>query len=107
MTKIIAWFVHNSVAANLLMFTLLVGGILIVPNIRQEEFPSMEIPAVIVSVAYLGAAPEEVEEGVCLRIEEALDGTVGIDRMETTAGEGACTVVLQLLNSTDTDKKSF
>ncbi len=102
MKRLIAWFVYNPVAANLLMFGLLIGGLLLLPNIRQEEFPAIEVPAVIVSVAYLGAAPEEVEEGVCLRIEEALDGTVGIDRMETTAGEGSCTVMLQLLNSTDT-----
>ena len=97
MKRLIAWFVENPVAANLLMAALVVGGLLLLPNIRQEEFPNLEVPAVNVTVPYLGAAPEEVEEGVCLRIEEALDGMPGIDRMNTTAGEGSCTVGLQLL----------
>ncbi|MEE2777421.1 MAG: efflux RND transporter permease subunit [Acidobacteriota bacterium] len=101
MKRIIAWFVHNSVAANLLMFTLLVGGLLVVPTIRQEEFPAIDTEMVQVMVPYLGAAPEEVERGVCLRIEEALDGTIGIDRMTATASEGACNVMVELVLGID------
>jgi multidrug efflux pump subunit AcrB len=102
LTRLIEWFVRNSVAANLLMFTLLVGGLLILPNIRQEEFPNIDTDVVQVVVPYLGAAPEEVERGVCLRIEEALDGTVGIDRMHATASEGTCNVSLELAAGIDT-----
>ena len=102
MTRLISWFVHNSVAANLLMFTLLLGGLLVLPTIRQEEFPAIDTEMVTVTVPYLGAAPEEVETGVCLRIEEALDGTVGIDRMVTVAAEGACNVTLELVTGIDT-----
>ena len=101
MTRLIAWFVNNSVAANLLMFALLVGGLLILPNVRQEEFPNIQTDVIRVAVPYLGAAPEEVESGVCLRIEEALDGMVGIDRMTSNATEGACNVTLELVFGTD------
>ncbi len=101
MKRIIAWFVHNSVAANLLMFALLIGGLFILPNVRQEEFPNIQTDVVQVTVPYLGAAPEEVEKGVCLRIEEALDGMVGIDRMTSSATEGACNVTLELVFGTD------
>ena len=85
MQRVIAWFVDNSVAANLMMAVLVVGGALTLISIRQEEFPSIDTEIVQVSVAYLGATPEEVEEAVCVRIEEALEGTPGVDRIVTTA----------------------
>ena len=77
MNNLIAWFVRNSVAANLLMMMLIAGGLLALPNIHQEEFPTLDVDAVSVRVPYLGAAPAEVETGVCIRIEEAVEGTRG------------------------------
>ncbi len=85
MTGVIAWFVDNPVPANLLMAVLLVGGFLTLANLRQEEFPSIDLEIVQISVAYLGATPEEVEEAVCVRIEQAIEGTPGIDRMSSLA----------------------
>ena len=96
MKRIIGWFVSNPVAANLLMMILIVGGLISVFQIRQEEFPPIELNTVTVSVPYLGAAPEEVENGVILRIEEALEGVQGIYRMTSIAGEGSATVLLEL-----------
>ncbi|MBW1885465.1 MAG: efflux RND transporter permease subunit [Deltaproteobacteria bacterium] len=81
MNRIIAWFVHNPVAANLLMGLILIGGLTALPSIQQKTMPDMEIDIVQVSVEYLGAAPEEVETGVCIRIEEAIAGIEGIDRI--------------------------
>ncbi len=75
MRGIIKWFVYNPVAANLLMTVLIVGGLISLNNLRQEEFPEVELEIVTVSVPYLGATPEESELGVCIRIEEALEGT--------------------------------
>lgn len=91
MQKLIAWFVDNPVAANLLMFMLIVSGLLGLVEVRKEEFPNIEVPAVVVTVPYLGAAPAEVESGVCTRIEEAIQGIEGIDKVKTTAAEGQCT----------------
>ena len=56
MHKLIEWFVRNSVAANLLMMILVAGGLIALPNIHQEEFPTLDVDAVQVNVAYLGAA---------------------------------------------------
>ncbi|MDE0362919.1 MAG: efflux RND transporter permease subunit [Rhodospirillaceae bacterium] len=99
MKRIIGWFVGNPIAANLLMMILVVGGLLSIFQIRQEELPPIELDLVSVSVPYLGAAPEEVENGVNLRIEEALEGIQGIYRMTSTAGEGFGGVMLELETS--------
>ncbi len=96
MRRVIGWFVGNPVAANLLMTILIVGGLISIFQIRQEEMPPIDLDMVRVSVPYLGAAPEEVENGVNLRIEEALEGIQGIYRMTSTAGEGSGSVLLEL-----------
>ena len=104
MNNIIAWFVHNSVAANLLMMILVMGGLLALPNIYQEEFPNIDIDAVHVRIPYLGAAPAEVESAVCVRVEEAVEGTEGIDKIRSSASEGFCSVVIELVEGVDTGK---
>ena len=101
MHSIIRWFVDNPVAANLLMMVLIVGGLMSLSNLRQEEFPEVDLEVVSVSVPYLGATPEEVEEGVCIRIEEALEGTENVFKMTSTASEGACSVSLELDSGSD------
>ena len=104
MHRAIDWFVHNPVAANLLMFILLVGGLIALPGIRQEEFPSIEVDAVQVRVPYLGAAPEEVESAVCVRVEEAVEGTEGIDRVRSVSSEGLCSAIIELVEGVDKSK---
>ena len=104
MSRAIAWFARNSVAANLLMLLLLIGGLTALPRIRQQSFPDIDIDIINVVVEYPGAAPEEVEEGVCVRIEEEIDGTPGVDELRSTATEGACVVSAQLLAGTDKNK---
>ncbi|MGB0187238.1 MAG: efflux RND transporter permease subunit, partial [Aequoribacter sp.] len=79
MNSIIAWFIHNRVAANLLMMILIAGGTLALPQLYLEEFPEVEVDAVSIRIPYLGAAPQEVESAVCIRVEEALEGTEGVD----------------------------
>jgi len=102
--KIIDWFVHNSVAANLLMMILVVGGLLALPRTHQEEFPTLDVDAVRVNVPYLGAAPTEVESAVCVRIEEAVEGTEGIDKISSRASEGNCSVTIELVAGVDKTK---
>ena len=96
MQTAIRWFAHNPVAANLLMILLLLGGTAGAYLTNQEEFPSFDIPAVTVNVPYLGAAPVEVEKGVCLRIEEAIEGVEGVKRIMGDATEGMCSVFAEM-----------
>jgi len=102
-SRIIAWFVHNPVAANLLMLVLIAGGLLALPTIRQEEFPAIDLDLIRVTVEYPGATPEESEESVCLRIEEAIEGTPDIDRMSTIAAEGVCVLTIEIVIGGDAD----
>ncbi len=97
----IAWFAENHVAANLLMGVMVFGGLAALPQIPQKSFPDIDVNMITVSVIYLGAAPEEVEEGVCIRIEEELDGIEGVERIQSTANEGRCTVQVELFESAD------
>lgn len=101
MNSIIAWFAHNHVAANLLMFSMIVSGIVALPEIQQKSFPDIDVAVIQVTVPYLGAAPEEVEEGVCIRIEEAIQGINGIETMNSVAAEGACSVSAELITGYD------
>lgn len=84
----IAWFTRNGVAANLLMFILVIGGIASTFTSKTELFPEFSLDMVTVRVPFLGASPEEVEELVIVRIEEALQGVNGIKEINSTASEG-------------------
>ena len=103
MSRIIAWFVKNPVAANLLMLVLVMGGLLALPTIRQEEFPSVDIDLIRVSIEYPGATPEETEKSICIRVEEQVEGIVDVQQISAMAVEGACVVSLELLVNSDID----
>ena len=100
----IKWFVNNSVAANLIMWFLVIGGILTISTIPQEIFPELTTDIVSISAVYPGAAPAEVEQGVLLPIEEKLESIDGIDRMISRGYEGVGTVTLELIRGTDLRK---
>ena len=92
----IEWFARNSVAANLMMAFIIVSGILATTSVREEHFPEMALDRINVEVPYLGAAPEEVEEAVNVRIEEAIQGIEGIKQIQSTASEGMGTVTVEI-----------
>lgn len=80
---IIAWFARNSIAANLLMIFILVGGGLTVQTINKQMFPQVKINWISYAAPYPGAAPQEVEEGITIKIEEALEQVQGLKRVIT------------------------
>lgn len=94
----IAWMARNSIAANLLMILLLAGGVWMAFEVQKEVFPEFEPAIVQVSVTYPGAAPEEVEQGILLPVEEAVQGLENIKEMTSTAREGSGTITLELIN---------
>ena len=100
----IAWMVHNRVAPNLLMLVLLIGGLFMANQIKKEVFPDFALDQVRVSVAYPGASPEEVEQGIVLAVEEAINGVEGVDEIRSTASEGRGLVIAELMEGADIQK---
>ena len=96
MNAVVDWFARNSVAANLLMVIILIGGVVAGFGVKEEVFPEFSLDMINVEVPYLGAAPEEVEEAVNIRIEEAIQGIDGIKQITSTASEGMGTVMVEL-----------
>ena len=91
----------HSVTANLLMLVLVVGGLIVSFRMTKEFFPEMELDRVRISVSYPGASPEEVEEGIILPIEEALQSLDGIDEVISNANEGSGSVNAEVASGQD------
>jgi len=96
LSGIIAWFARNNVAANLLMVSILVVGFFSYQSINKKMFPEFNANSIQVVVPHLGAAPEEVEQSVILKVEEALEDIEGIKRITSTANEGVGRVNIEL-----------
>ena len=97
----IAWMTRNGVTPNLVMLVLVVGGFIASLQIKKEVFPEFSLDRISVTVAYPGASPEDVEQGIVLVVEEALQGIEGIDEITSTAGEGNAAVVAELTDAAD------
>ncbi|NNF15884.1 MAG: efflux RND transporter permease subunit, partial [Gammaproteobacteria bacterium] len=92
----IAWFARNDVAANLLMITIIILGIYAVGNIAIQTWPEVSPDQVQVSVSLRGATPEDVELGVAVRIEEAVQDLAGIETITSQSVEGGTTVIIEV-----------
>jgi len=92
---IIPWFATNPVAANLLMVVIVAVGLLTAVNIKRTMFPEFEVDVIDIVVPYPGAAPEEVEAGIVLRVEEALSDIEGIKRIESDAKESVARIIIE------------
>ena len=99
--KFLTWFIDNPVAANLTMAVFIAGGSISLSSMHKEEFPNIEPGIVKIHVPYLGAAPEEVEQAVCIRVEEAIEGIDGAAKFTSTSMEGICSVTVSLLQNAD------
>ncbi len=98
------WSINNRVTVNLIMIFIIVAGLITVMNMRREMFPQFSLDMINVSVVYPGASPEEIEEGICVKIEESIIGIEGIDRIFSTAYEGRGSVLVELDSDADTQK---
>lgn len=101
MNNLIRRAIINTPAMNTLMVALLAVGAFSVYNLRREVFPEFELEIILISVPYPGASPEEVEEGICQKIEEAVFSVDGIKKQTSVAREGLGSVILELTTSTD------
>ena len=97
MNGIIEWFARNGVAANLLMVTILALGIHAAAfRIPLEVFPSFELDVITINIPFRGATPEDVEEGVIQRVEEAVFDLEGIKELRSEAREGSARISVEV-----------
>ena len=98
----IAWFAKNHVAANLLLITILIGGLFSLSvRIPLEVFPSFATDRINVNVSLRGATPEDVEKSISIRIEEAIQDLEGIEQISSRSSEGASSVSIEVESGYD------
>ncbi|MGE0086901.1 MAG: efflux RND transporter permease subunit [Desulfococcaceae bacterium] len=100
----IAWMAGHSVTANLLMIVFLVGGLIWGFRIKKDVFPDFDPDTVVISVSYPGASPDEVERGILLAVEEAVQGLEGVEEVQSVASEGSGTVTVEMIEGEDIQK---
>jgi len=91
---LIAWFAHNHVAANLMMIIIIMAGLFSVATITKKAMPDFDLPIIQISMAYPGATPADVEKGIVILIEEAVEDVDGINMIRSVANEGVGNVNL-------------
>lgn len=96
MRKIIAYFIKFPVAVNIVIAAFAIFGLIGMLNLKSSFFPLVESKIITVNMVYPGASPQEMEEGVILKVEENLKGLVGIDRVTSISRESAGTVTVEI-----------
>ncbi|CAM2809877.1 efflux RND transporter permease subunit [Vibrio rarus] len=97
----IRFFARHPTAANLLMLLIFLVGVLSLPSIKRETFPEFSPPYIMATIVYPGASPMEVEESLCVRMEDAVDGLSNIEETTCEALEGSARLTLKLNSSAD------
>ncbi len=94
--RAVRWAIRNSPAMNMMVIAVLLVGTIAAFSLRREVFPQFELEIILVSVPYPGASPDEVESGICQKIEEAVRSVDGIRKVTAVAAEGAANVVIEV-----------
>ena len=103
MRKIISYFIKYEVAVNVVIFAFIIFGVVGIFRMKSSFFPLVDSQIITINVAYPGAAPQEIEEGVVLKIEDNLKGLVGIDRVTSTSRENGGNITIEIDQDEDID----
>ncbi len=103
MRKLIAYFIKHSVAVNIVMWTFLIFGAVGAYNLKSSFFPLIDSKNININVTYPGASPQEVEEGIVLKIEDNLKGLNGIERVTSTSRENSGNINIEIQKGKDID----
>ena len=96
MKSVIASFARNTVFANILLVLIFLVGGFAIKNMVRENFPEFELDMITITVPFPGADPEEVEEGISRKIEEAVESVEGIKLLTTYSSENAGTALIEV-----------
>ena len=101
MRKTIAYFIKYPVTVNVIILALVVLGMLGYSKLNSSFFPLTRANLITISVFYPGASPQEMEEGVVLKIEDNLKGLEGVDRVTSTSSENSGRINIEVLKGFD------
>ena len=101
MENLIRWFVNNKVVSNLLMILIIITGATTIPMLKMEVFPEIDLNIINVSAVYPGATPSDVEEAICIKIEERLQGLDGVKKITSNASENVGSVNIEIISGED------
>ena len=96
MRKLIAYFIKHSVAVNVLVIAFLIFGGVGAYKLNSSYFPLVDSKNISINVTYPGASPQEVEEGIILKIEDNLKGLNGVDRVTSTSRENSGNINVEI-----------
>jgi multidrug efflux pump subunit AcrB len=103
MRKVIAYFIKYHVAVDVIVLAFMIFGVVGALSLKSSFFPLTESKNVFISVAYPGASPQEVEEGIVLKIEDNLKGLEGVDRVTSTSRENSGSINVEIEKGRDID----
>ena len=103
MKKVIEYFIKYEVAVNIVIIAFVLFGLIGAFSLRSSFFPLSESKNILISVVYPGASPQEIEEGVVLKIEDNLKGLQGIDRVTSISRENSGSINVEIEKGRDID----
>jgi multidrug efflux pump subunit AcrB len=103
MRKVIAYFIKHSVAVNIIVLTFAVFGFFGAKNLKSSYFPLTDSKNITINITYLGASPQEIEEGIVLKIEDNLKGLNGVERVTSTSNENSGSINVEIEKGKDID----
>ncbi len=101
MKRVLAAFARNTVFANIILVLIFLSGGIATLSMIRENFPEFSLDMITISVPYPGADPEEVEEGISRKIEEAIEGLEGVKKYTTTSSENVGTANIEVKEDYD------
>lgn len=103
MRKIIAYFIKYHVAVDVIILAFLVFGIFGALSLKSSFFPLVESKNILINITYPGASPQEIEEGIVLKIEDNLKGLEGVERVTSTSRENSGSINVEIEKGRDID----
>lgn len=103
MRKVIEYFIKYHVAVNVIIIAFFVFGIVGALSLKSSFFPLADSKNILISITYPGASPQEIEEGIVLKIEDNLKGLQGVDRVTSTSSENSGTINVEIEKGQDID----
>jgi len=103
MRKVISYFIRYEVAVNVVIIAFIAFGIIGLSRMKSSFFPLVESQIINIDLNYPGATPEEIEEGIVLKIEDNLKGLAGIDRVTSTSRQGGGSITVEIDKDEDID----